>query len=259
MPSTVCRRTRRALEHLVRKQAVPLLAESEDLVLLTDGMWSTFRGKYWVLYDMAVKPIGCDVAWFLDPLLLPGKENMEGWKRAVGTIPVGIRRHVRALVSDGLRGSKGIARSNRWVHQLCHYHLLSKLHDMMGRVQSRVAGREARRVLVRAVSEALVTTDSGRLDLIEELICILAEHQDYTERLRGIAREFLRDLGLYRNYLSHPELRLPRTTSTLESMHSQLRRVVQSVNSPSALLLRVRAYIRLHPTIACNGPRNQQK
>jgi hypothetical protein len=77
-----------------------------------------------------------------------------------------------------------------------------------------------------------------------------------------IVRKFLRDLTFYRSYRQPPELGLPRTTNTVESMGRLIREMLRrsrAGSNPASLSLWVTALIRLRPTLICNGyPINSQ-
>src|SRR4029434_8970329 len=97
------RRFRRGLRYFVSRSRVLRLPRG-PLVLVLDGLYFRFRAKDWVLYVMAVKPCHQNRAVFLDPVLLPGRENMQGWSQAFTTIPASIHRRIRA---SGLRRDFG--------------------------------------------------------------------------------------------------------------------------------------------------------
>ena len=78
-------RFRQALRRFVARpgpQKIPL----GPLVLLADGLWFEFDGVPWVLYLTALKPCRGNVATFLDPLLLPGREGASKWEQALAGI-----------------------------------------------------------------------------------------------------------------------------------------------------------------------------
>lgn len=230
-----------------------------DLVLLIDGLWSRFQGTPWVLYDMAVKPVATNVAHFLDPFVRSKRENVIGWQEALATIPRVIQRRIRALVSDDLPGLATLAQERGWVHQLCHYHLIAALELKMGWARPRLPTRWLRDEIYRSICEALVTTDEPRLAVLYERLQYLARRWDCRRRLRWIVNQFLRQADRFRAYLRYPELTLPTTTSAMESMHSLLRAAIGSVNNPQSLLNRATAFLRMHPTITCNGKVLTQK
>src|SRR5260221_9924330 len=97
------RRFRRALRSFVSRSRALRLPRG-PLVLVLDGLYFRFRVKNWVLYQMAIKPCHHNQAIFLDPVLLPGRENLRGWSQAIATIPAPIRRRIRASVSAEVSG-----------------------------------------------------------------------------------------------------------------------------------------------------------
>lgn len=238
---------------------MPQTIPDGDLALLADGLWFVFRHKFWVLYNMAVKPASEDSAFFLDPLLLQGKESASGWRLAFSTIPDHVHLRIRALVSDGFQGSKTLVREQRWLHQRCHFHILTQLYNRLGRRKRKLPGHSISARIYQAVRMVLRTTSRQRLSQSTALLHRLIADPCCRPGVAGIARQFLRDAKLYRTYLDHPELRLPATDSALESLHSRFREVASRVNNPAAVLQRIRGYIRVHPSFVCNGTDHQQK
>ena len=252
------KRHRAALDRLNRRP-VPQTILDGDLALLADGLWFVFRRRLWVLYNMAVKPATGDSAFFLDPLLIQGKESAEGWRLAFSTIPDHIHEYIRALVSDGFQGSKAIVREHQWLHQRCHFHILTRLYNRLGKRKKKLPGHRISARIYRAVKVVLRTTSERRVLQKTALINKLIADPCCRPGVAGIAREFLRDEKLYRTYLDHPELRLPATDSAVESLHGRFREVASRVNSPAAVLRRIRGYIRVHPVFVCKGSAYQQK
>jgi len=253
------------LRYHVRKQMtaivqrpVSLTLPDGDLVLLVDGLWSTFQDKYWVLYNMAIKPVNENLAYFLDPVQRCGRENARGWEAALSTLSWDLKERIRALISDGLPGFEAIARRHWWHNQFCHWHLLTSLESKLGRRRRVLGSRWLRERIYVLVREALVTTDEERLRLLTEQLKQLTGRWDCTRPLRWTVSEFLSRANYYRAYLRYPELRLPTTTGAIESMHGLLREAIGSVNNPEAVLLRATAFLRLRRSITCNGSVLQQ-
>lgn len=255
--ATIRRRLGQALEKLTSEPAVPAIPAG-DLVLLIDGLWSKLRGERWVLYNMALKPLTANTAWFLRPHLRAGHEGMRGWEEALATIPSELIGRIRALVSDGLSGIDVLARAHGWPLQLCHRHLISALDSQLGHPRRQRTSQRPGRDIRAAILEALVTKDDRRLLEICRETAALCTHPNCTKGLRAVARRFLHCQCHYRTYLLHQELGIPTTTCAVESMHRQLRRVISTVNNPGSMLRRVAAYLQLRPTITCNGPIHPQ-
>jgi hypothetical protein len=255
-PAALRYRAREAMRAVTR-QAHQLSLPDGDLVLLVDGLWSTFQGEYWVLYDMAVKSVAENMVYFLDPVQRLGREGAEGWQTAVATLPPELRIRVKAMVSDGLPCFEAVAQRNHWLNQFCHWHLRQALESKLGRHRRQLGSRWLRERIYQAVCEALKTSDAQRL---EELSCQLQHwvgHWDCTRRLRWVVNQFLRRRDSFRTYLDHPDLGLPTTVCSLESMHHLLRGAIGSVNNPQSLLLRATTFLRFHPTLICNASSQQ--
>ena len=249
------RRFRGALRGWVQRSR-RLHLRAGPLVLMLDGLYFRFRGKDWVLYLMAVKPCQHNRAVFLDPVLLPGRENLRGWSQAITTIPVHIRRRIRASVSDEVAGIIKLGREQGWVVQLCHFHLISRLQNCRGRRNRRLAGRPLREAIYQLTRQALDLSDGPRLQTVLKELRDL-ERQAIGLRVIGmIVREFLRRTDHFRAYRKYPELYLPTTTGSVEAMGRRVRdlmRQTRSISSPQALQLWATALIRMRPTVMCNG------
>lgn len=248
-------RFRQALRHLIARPAWQSIPRG-PLVLLADGLWFEFNGIPWVLYLMALKSRSSSRAIFLDPVLLPGREGTGRWQKAMGTIPATVRRRVKAMVVDNLPGMHKIAAQQKWFLQLCHFHLLLKLQAQRGRVRYRLRGGAVREEIHRLIRQALELPDGRKLNAVVHRLRRLSKGDCGTERIQAMVREFLSSIPYYRTYLAHPDLGLPHTTNSVESMCRLLREMFRSSragSNPSSVLLWATALLRLRPTVVCNG------
>ena len=226
------------------------------LILLLDGLYFRFRGKDWVLYVMALKPCHQNRAVFLDPVLLPGRENMAGWSQAFTTIPADIRSRIRASVSDEVAGIIRLGTSQGWIVQLCHFHLISRLQNVRGRRNRNLAGRALREKLYQLTRKALEIRAGPRLNTVLKELRRLVGRAKRLRVIRMIVREFLRRVDHFRAYQEHPVLNLPTTTGSVEAMNRRVRdlmRQTRSIRTPQALQLWATALIRMRPIVVCNG------
>jgi len=237
-----------------RKEILP----SGDLILLADGFWFKFKKADWVLYLMALKSIKEDKAVILDPILLPGKESYESWNRAIETIPKGVKTRIKAFVSDNFRASKRLVRKYKWIHQLCHFHLIARLQIRRGKRKPSLSGRNIREEIYLNIREVLETSNKKRLKFLKENLRILASSPQCPRKLAMITNEFLKELKRFRAYLIYPQLHLPTTTNSLETTGRIIRERCKTINTPKALLLWTTAIVRLKSIITCNGNKNQQ-
>ncbi len=248
-------RFRQALHRFVARPS-PQVIPKGPLVLLADGLWFEFDGRPWVLYLTALKPCRGNVATFLDPLLLPGREGASRWQQALAAIPPAATHRIQAMVVDNLPGMQRLAHQRRWVLQLCHFHLLLKLQAQRRGVRYTLRGGSVREEIHQLIHNALELPDGNRLSRALEQLRRLSHGDCGTLRIQTTVREFLKGLPFYRSYLTHPHLELPRTTNSVESMCRLLREMFRSSragSNPASVLLWATALIRLRPKVTCNG------
>lgn len=248
-------RFRQALRRFVAR-ASPQKIPRGPLVLLGDGLWFEFDETPWVLYLTALKPCRGNIATFLDPLLLPGREGASRWEQALAGISPGVMRRVQALVIDSVPGMQQIAKQRRWALQLCHFHLLMRLQAFRRGVRHRLRGGAVREEIHQLVRGALELPEGSRLSAKLRRLRRLSREDCGTERVQATVRDFLRNLEFYRSYLTYPHLGLPRTTNCVESMCRLLREMLRSSragSNPASVLLWATALIRLRPKLICNG------
>lgn len=245
-------RFRKALARNVLAAAEPGALGSES-ILLVDGLWFRFKRRPWVLYLTALRPVQEDRAMFLDPVLLEGVESKEAWVKVIGMIPEDRRASIRAIVGDKFSGCRDIARSNGWILQLCHFHLLAQFK---GRVtlRSTTKARVLRQEVYKLISKALLTIDRAKLNSIRFCLNVFLAEANTPKLYKSLVRGFLRTSDDYHAYLIHPELRLPRTNGTSEAMARRVRDLLyrtRSLSSPAALQNWATSLVRLKPTIMC--------
>jgi hypothetical protein len=248
-------RFRQALRRLVARRSPQKIARG-PLVLLADGLWFGFDGRPWVLYLTALKPCRGNHATFLDPLLLPGKEGASRWQQAIAAIPPSARQRIQAMVVDNLPGMRRIARQQQWVLQLCQFHLLLKLQARRRTVGYALRGGAVREEIHQLVRNALQLPDGPRLSRTLKRLRRLSQGDCGTLHIQTTVREFLSNLQFYRSYFTHPNLALPVTTNAVESMCRLIREMLRrsrAGSNPASLLLWATAFIRLRPTVTCNG------
>lgn len=254
------RHFRRALKRSVL-QPRQLHLPAGPLVLLLDGVYFRFRGIDWVLHLMAVKLPHQNRAVFLDPVLLPGRENLRSWSQAITTIPAHIQGRIRASVSDELSGIIRLGTDQGWIVQLCHFHLISRLQNCRGRRNRRLDGRALREALYQHARQALELPDGPAFETVLNHLRELAQQATALRVIRMIVREFIRRIDHFRAYRKYPELSLPTTTGAVEAMGRRVRdlmRQTRSIRSPEALKLWATAFIRMRPSVTCNRKHFQQ-
>ena len=225
--------------------------------LLGDGLYFKFKRREWVMYLMAVKPARGHKAYFLDPVLLEGRECYERWVRAVATIPLNVKRHVCAFVSDGFRGSQLLSEQNHWLHQRCHFYLLAALVRGKGKRRYRIRSSSLRDKILEATRVILDYRNERVLKQARKIIRTLINRTVCPPYIRKQALEFLEREQDFQTYLRYPSMHLPTTTSAIESTGRMVRRATRTARTPQSVLLRAIAFLRLKRYVICNGNINR--
>ena len=202
---------------------------------------------------MALKPLNDCHAYFLEPVLLQGRESAAQWRIAITTISPEIRERIKAVVSDGIRGIKKVAIEYGWILQRCHFHLIADLSAHRGKWKlKRYRDRMLRESIYQTTRNAL-TVPAGQ-QLQNDIVCLkgFTASWDCPRQLRTLTKDFLRNLDAFRAYQIHSKLNLPTTTGTLEAMNKIIRKIVRPINNQNALLRWARATIRANSPLVCN-------
>ena len=96
----------------------------------------------------------------------------------------------------------------------------------------------------------ILATRTNLLKYVNKLICLL-NRQDCPRRLHAIGVELIRHHQEFRAYLKYPELNLPNTTNSVESMNKIIRSGCRHLRTPKSLILRSKCLIRMRKTITC--------
>ena len=254
--SGIAMRYAKAMQSLVNKRH-SLHLSSSPYTLLGDGLYFKFKRREWVMYLMAVKSARGKKAYFLDPVLLEGRECYERWVKAVATIPPNVKSRVCAFVSDGFRGSQLLSEQNYWLHQRCHFHLLANMVRGKGKRRYRIRSSRLRDTLVETTRIILSSRDTHLLAQARETMRRLIRRLTCPPYIRKQALEFLEREQDFRTYLRYSKLNLPTTTNAIESTGRIVRRATRTARTPQSLLLRATAFLLLKRYVICNGNINR--
>lgn len=231
-------------------------------VVVVDAMINKIMGRYYTTYIVLIRPVKDNTAIIYGAYTLPGYENGHAWTHVLTErIPEGLRRQIKAIVCDGARIFPRIAAMNEWVLQRCHFHLLAALHTRLSGRRMRKRYRLVGKRLTALIRTVITSTDEAE---ISRALVRLKRYQ-YSETVPVTVRErilhgFLREYREYRTYLKHPELNLPRTTGSCESMVRIFRTFLgrtHGISSPGAFDQWIRAIVAKRKTIRCNGTISQ--
>lgn len=221
----------------------------EASVLLMDGVWYAFKDHYWILYLFLLKRRD-GTAYVLDPVMLKGKESLANWQEAIRTIPRRFKKQIRVVVSDNFRSSVIVARRAKWLHQLCHFHLLAELRRKRGKRKKTISAKALREEIYQSIQAVLYVRSKEKVTALLERLTVLAQDPACPVRLSFIVGEFIRRHSLYRTYLNHPEYDIPTTTNAVESFNKLIRKHTRYLHTPKAVQLWATVFVRRRKTIA---------
>jgi hypothetical protein len=219
------------------------------VILIIDALWFQFKDVRWTLYLGAIRDIDSNQAEILEPKLVCGRECYLGWKSFVDDLPDSFKTRVKAVVADGFRGIDRIARIQNWILQRCHFHLIAQLQARLG-YWKKMPDTPIRKEIYHTVAGLLVARENKKE--LENHLRSLIKKPSCPRRLKMIASEFLRRLHQFRAYTIYPELKLPATTNSVESLNRIIRSRCKHISTPESMLLRVKALIKMKRTITCN-------
>lgn len=155
-----------------------------------------------------------------------------------------------AVVSDGFPGLNNIFKTNGWIVQRCHFHLIAELQRRRARKRN-FSGRPIREMAYQTIKELLVTTSTDRTSLLFKRLNRISNNHICPTKIKMIVREFVRCNNEFRSYLQYPELNLPNTNNIMESVSSFVRSRSAKLKTPSAWHKWAIATIRFHPKFVC--------
>ena len=231
---------------------------SGSLIIVADAIMRRIEGSLHTWFFVFVRPVAGEDAVILPPLHLRGTETTNGWQPAFAAIPDAVLSRIVALVSDGHRSLMLEALWRGWLVQRCHFHLLKALQARRSRWSSGRHRTEAveihtlvNRVLTQNTDEGLATI----LSRIEEIGWTTT-----SKKLKIVLLGFVTHAEEFRTYRAHPELNLPTTNNTAESMNALIQalagraRGFRTVASFNAWVI---ALCKERQTIKCRGAHPQ--
>ncbi len=251
---TVQREIVRSRDLLRRITPWPTLPSGTTLILLADATVKQIGGQWYTVYCMLIRRSLDNEAWIVPPVVLPGKETNPGWKSALTTLPPAQLSFVRALVCDGHKGLIDCAKRHRWLIQRCHFHILARIQGRRSRWSCSRHREEGNRVYVavKRVLDAPAETDITPLLLDVDRLAFWTSSRQLRVALLG----FINQVEDFRTYQHHPQLHLPRTNNTCESLIGSIESLLhrlRGISNPTALAAWIEAVVKHKKKITCNG------
>lgn len=231
-----------------------------DLLLIADAVVEFIEHRWHTLYLMLVRPVAERKAIILPPIILSGTELAPGWKIALESIPEAVRNRVVALVSDGHNGLITEGARREWILQRCHFHLIARVQSRRSRFAT-ARNREEAKEIFQLINHILSHPD---MPAIQPALVRLGEisKNSTSPEIRKVLSGFITNHNQYRSYLMYPELNLPTTNNTAESLASTVADLKQRMRGfPTLRSFQqwVIALLKFKKAVMCNGHHQQNK
>lgn len=229
----------------------PLIAIADGLIKYVEGRWHTW-------YIILVRHRNGDTAIALPAYHRIGTETAIGWKQAFDAVPSSIMSRIVALVCDGRNALVYEAKWRGWLLQRCHFHLIARLQSRRSKWKLSRHYEEGR-LIYTLVKQVLTEPDET---VLEPMLNTLEEISwtNTSPEVRRVLSGFVNRCSEFRTYLAHPELGLPTTNNTAETLIGLIEETTRrSRGFASTAIIDewISVIIKTRGAIKCRG-RNQQ-
>lgn len=223
----------RSRDLFIKKTPWPQVPEGA-LIIVADAVVEMIEGNWRTVYLVLARSVSGSTAVILPPLILLGGESPRGWHEAFGKIQLSITGRIIAVICDGHRGILFEARDRHWIVQRCHFHLLARIQSRRSRFAI-ARHKEEASAIFHHVNVVLKSTNEKAL---QESLNILEEigWLSKSREIRTVLSGFITKYKDFRSYLIYPELNLPTTSNSAESLASMI----------GHLKIRMRGFPTLH-------------
>jgi len=247
-------RSNNSLNHFLKNTSWTKVNTNRDSILIADAMIKYIKNEWYTFYFVLVRGVKSNEAIILPPYIQKGRETCDGWYNTIDRIPKDVKAGVKAIVCDGHRGLISISIWEKWILQRCQFHLLSSIRGRRSTSKWSKHGKEGK-VIYNLVEKALTIKNEK---LVLEYISKIEEIGWHTKspQLRKILSGFVNNYKDYRSCIYYPELNLPRTSNSAESLIGCIQSFcskARGFNSITSLSKWVNAFLKNKKSIKCNG------
>lgn len=247
-------RLKRSKTNFLNSTPWPKLPVATPLLAIADAMIVTLNHIQYTFYFIMVREPGSTKAIIVKPYCKLGAELANGWTAAFDQLPYVTKSSIIALICDGHRGLISVGQRNGWLIQRCHFHLLAAIQGRRSRwIRSR--HRALGELIYKLAHEVLTNPDESKI--VGALIRLKQiAFNTSSPTLRKILSGFVSYYEDYRTYLNHPELKLPITTNSAESLIGSVRDLcyrARGFRTLNSLTEWIEALLKNKRNITCNG------
>lgn len=248
------RAIRKSLKRFADNSSWPQLPHHEPLVAIADAMIITIDKKAYTFYFILIRKAADKQAVIAAPYISEETESYEGWREAFAQLPELTLVSINALVCDSHRGLQYIARRKKWIIQQCNFHLIARIQGRRSRFicsQHRQEGERLYQLVNKVITHP---AEEAVLDTVREIWEL--SRQTRSKNLKIYLSGFTRKYWEYRSYLQYPELHLPRTTNSIESLIGSIRKLshrAHGFRTIESFTLWIDALLKKKKFATCNG------
>lgn len=222
-------------------------------VLIVDALHIRTSVYTVIIHALLLKPINEERTYILPYWVGTRTEDKNSWQKAIEAhVLAFFRFRIKALVCDGKAGLPQLAREYGWLVQRCQFHLIARLQLK----RSKYALSRHRKEGIRLYELARIVCDTTSQKKLRAALRTLWRivQGEKNLHLKTILSGFVKHYQDYRTSLTHPELNLPMTTNSAESLNGLIRsmlhrmrgcRTAHSVLLWIEALLKYRIHIRV--------------
>ncbi len=249
---------KKSRQKFLLKTPWPSLPQGQPLIAIADAMVQYTKKSWYTFYFVLLRPAGEDRAVIVKPHIKRGTETYLGWSEALERLPEKAKSSIMALVCDGHGGLVNCARQYGWLVQRCHFHLIARLQSRRSKWRTGRHQEEGKRIYGLVNKVLTIKSKKAILGALVELeeIGWLSSSPEIARTLSG----FVKHYGDYRTYLKYPELNLPKTNNTAESLIGCIQKLCQRARgfaNLDSLKEWIEALVKYKKIIKCNGIKNQ--
>ena len=252
--STIQRDISLSLDYFLKQTPWPIVSIKGDLIVVADAM-VVYKHKQWhTWYFILVRLITDNEAIIMPPYHRVGTEVVKGWHEAFCQLPETLLTRTQALVCDGHAGLVFEGKLRHWLIQRCHFHLIARIQSRRSKWKSSQHFEEGKRIygLVK-----IILTTKNRSDLVKKLSIVKNIGQNIkSKHLKTVLLGFVRHVEDFRTFLNHPNLHLPTTNNTAESLIGYIQSVskrAKGFRTITSMNKWIYATIKYKKKIVCNG------
>ena len=251
-------RLKQILLKYVKQIAWPKIPPGK-FIIIADAFLQNIAGRPYAIFLIILRPINSNQAIIIPPGIRSGSEHTAGgWQAAFDQLPIAVKKRALALVCDGAPSLVGQAKKQGWILQRCHFHHRFRLNNYV-RSGPLSRHRQAGIQIQKLTDVVLLNEDELKVKMAIKKLKLM-QPKLFSQNLKTVVSGFVKHYQDYRQYLYYPQLNLPNTSNSMESLVSQVRGLqskARGFRTLKSFTLWLEALLKFTKSITCNGKKNQ--